>query len=72
MQPQVVIEEKIGEIINLLRLRRNGEKSYLILGIIRDITVKKQLENQVMEAENKSGLFEGQGTTFFISLPLRT
>ena len=62
--------EKIGEIN--LRLRRNGEKSDLILGIIRDIIVNKQLENQVMEAENKSGLFEGQGTPFFISLPLRT
>jgi len=40
--------EKIGEIN--LRLRRNGEKSDLILGIIKDI-INKQLENQVMEAE---------------------
>ena len=48
--------EKIGELN--LRLRRNGEKPDLILGIIRDITVKKQLENQVMEAEKLKALGE--------------
>ena len=47
--------EKIGEIN--LRLRRNGEKSDLILGIIKDI-INKQLENQVMEAEKLKALGE--------------
>jgi len=61
--------EKIGEIN--LRLRRNGEKPDLILGIIRDIIVNKQLENQVMEAENKSGLFEGQGDYLLYKPPIK-